>query len=217
MGAESSHQQQQAFSPTTLALADACVQAARTMNQLLSKLFVEGALAVFGYFDSHYLFSSTLILIISAVMEPATHVSDAVQTAFSLLRAMSTNGNISAKDYLIRLETIRSTVSNVRAEAEGKSHHSTQPHAAPSQTLQPHLSETENLGETNGFLTPSSSNYAGPMISGDDLGNEDPLGNPFIETFLAEKAFQWDGGPSPEQDMLRQFAHELGDEFVFGT
>lgn len=217
-GLSSNTQQRQTFSPTTLALADACVHSARTMNQLLSKLFVEGSLAVFGYFDSHYLFSSTLILIISAVMEPQSTVSDAVQTAFSLLRSMATNGNISANDYLKRLEHIRATVSNARAQAEQHPSASTlQDGNAEIVKVQEH----EQLVATNsGFLVnndPPLWEPSNPMLSADEINGEDPLGNPFIESFLAEKAFSWPGGLSPEQDFLRQFAQELGDEFLFGT
>lgn len=217
-GLTSTTQQRQTFSPTTLALADACVQAARTTNQLLSKLFVEGSLAVFGYFDSHYLFSSTLILIISAVMDPQSTVSDAVQTAFSLLRSMASNGNISANDYLNRLEHIRSTVSNARAQAEQR------PPAVASSSGE--IEKVKPLDQSNGFTAntgiivnndPPLWEPSNPMLSGDEFNADDPLGNPFIESFLAEKAFQWPGGLSPEQDFLRQFAQELGDEFLFGA
>lgn len=194
-----------------MALAEACVQAARTTNQLLSKLFVEGSLAVFGYFDAHYLFSSTLILIISAVMEPTTPVSDLVQTAFSLLRAMSINGNISASDYLSRLEHIRSTVGTVRAEAERHNPSSVDDVMALTGADSP-VHESHYLG-----MLPRHLGDWGPMLAGDDFDADDPLGNPFIDAFLSEKAFQWPDGRSPEQDAHRQFAYELGDEFVFGN
>ncbi|KAF2165085.1 hypothetical protein M409DRAFT_67379 [Zasmidium cellare ATCC 36951] len=217
-GLTSTSQQRQTFSPTTLALADACVQAARTTNQLLSKLFVEGSLAVFGYFDSHYLFSSTLILIISAVMEPQSTVSDAVQTAFSLLRSMASNGNISANDYLNRLEHIRSTVSSARAQADQRLPRVTLPNGDMEKSN--HLDQGQAIAATSRIITnndPPLWEPSNPMLSGDEFNGDDPLGNPFIESFLAEKAFQWPGGLSPEQDFLRQFAQELGDEFLFGS
>lgn len=217
-GLSSNTQQRQAFSPTTLALADACVQAARTTNQLLSKLFVEGSLAVFGYFDSHYLFSSTLILIISAVMDPHSTVSDAVQTAFSLLRSMAANGNISANDYLNRLEHIRATVSNARAQAEQRLPAVTLPNGTIENAKD--QDHSQNIAASTSMLVnhdPPLWEPSNPVLAEDDFNGDDPLGNPFIESFLAEKAFQWPGGLSPEQDFLRQFAQELGDEFLFGT
>lgn len=207
----------QKFSPTTHALADSCVQAARTMNQLLSKLFVEGNLAVFGYFDAHYLFSSTLILIISAVMEPAASISDAVQTAFNLLTAMASNGNISAKDYLSRLQHIRATVSNARAEAERRSVTAATLQRMSCSGQEKHLPES-SIYQGEAFLSEQIDwNLSETLLSGEDISGDDPLGNPFIESFLAEKAFEWPGGPSPEQEFLRQFARELEDEFIFPT
>ena len=204
------------FSPTTLALVDACTQSARTTNQLLSKLFIEGNLAMYGYFDAHYLFSSTLILIIAAVMEPTAAVSDAVQMAFNLLRTMTSNGNVSAKDYLARLEHIRATVSAARAGTNIKQATADVDTATIATTIASDPSGAPNIStEQIGFGNEWS--LSDTLFTDDAFGADDPLGNPFIENFLAEKAFEWPSGPSPQEDMLRQFAHELGDEFVFGT
>ncbi|KAF2207570.1 hypothetical protein CERZMDRAFT_102252 [Cercospora zeae-maydis SCOH1-5] len=54
-----------------------------------------------------------------------------------------------------------------------------------------------------------------PIFQDNAVPPGDPLGNPFIEDFLAGKAFEWPSGPLLEQDMLRQFTHELGDELIF--
>ncbi|EME47290.1 hypothetical protein DOTSEDRAFT_69282 [Dothistroma septosporum NZE10] len=211
-GSEAAHQ---SFSPLTLALADACVQSARTTNQLLSKLFIEGNLAVFGYFDAHYLFSSTLILVISACMSPAASTSEGVATALSLLKAMADNGNISARDYLGRLEHIRSKVSHVRSGVEVIEGRIFSP--------SPHGDMSSNSAQAlDGTGIPvkraaEALNSGDAMPSGDDYLHDDPLGNPFIESFLADKAFLWPDGPSPAQDIFRQFAHELEDEFSFGA
>ena len=210
----SSDEAQQSFSPLTLALTEACVQSAKTTNQLLSKLFVEGNLAVFGYFDAHYLFSSTLILIISACMNPAASTSEAVATALSLLKAMADNGNISARDYVGRLEHIRSRVNNVRSEAGSQHGVSSSPSSqadvptAAVQILQGATAPSNRPG-------PAWSNDE-PLNTGDNFLQDDPLGNPFIESFLADKAFTWAEGPSSDQDIFRPFASELEDEFVFG-
>lgn len=102
--------EQQSLSPTARALAEACIQAACTSNSILSRLFVEGNLATFGYLDALYLFSSTLILIISAVLEPHASISDAVQTAFQLLKSMAETGNFPARGYYDRLCTVRAAL-----------------------------------------------------------------------------------------------------------
>lgn len=198
----------QNFSPTTLALAKACVDAARTTNQLLFKLSVDGNLAVWGYFDAHYGFSSTLILIMSAVMEPAAAASDSVQMAFRLLRNQATAGNVSAKAYLGRLEYLRSRLSTARSGDE-VNHLFADPE--PAQELRtPALHTT--LSNTSSHEDWSLSTT---LFPGEDFNFNDPLGQPLVKDFLAEKAFEWPSGPSPREDTLRQFAYELGDDFVF--
>ncbi|KXT14862.1 hypothetical protein AC579_745 [Pseudocercospora musae] len=201
------------FSPVTLALADACTNAARTTNQLLSKLFVEGNLAMFGYFDAHYLFSSTLILIIATVMEPSAGSSDAVQMAFNLLKTMSSNGNITAKSYLSKLEHIRSTVSSTRAKTKMKQevNASTSTRSGPAQQSNQH--DFSAVSVDSGQSSDWSLSHT--LFSGQAFNMEDPLNNPFIENFLDERAFEWPSGPSPQEDALRQFVYELGDDFVF--
>ncbi|KAF7197925.1 putative transcriptional regulatory protein C3C7.04 [Pseudocercospora fuligena] len=203
------------FSPVTLALAEACTNAARTTNQLLSKLFVEGNLAMFGYFDAHYLFSSTLILIISAVMEPSTGSSDAVQMAFNLLKTMSSNGNITAKSYLSKLEHIRSTLSSTRAETKTKQEANASSSTTSGSAQQSNQHDLSAVPIDSGHHSDWS--LSDTLFSGQAFNMDDPLGNPFIENFLDERAFEWPSGPSPQEDALRQFAYELGDDFVFGT
>lgn len=144
-------------------------------------------------------------------MEPATVISDAVQTAFNLLTAMAGNGNVSAKDYLSRLQHIRSTVGRARAEVEQRN--------ATAATLQ-RMSCEGSMGSlaSTEEERPNEQDwdFSETLLPEEDFSGEDPLGNPFIESFLAEKAFEWPGGcSSPEQEFLRQFARELEDEFVF--
>lgn len=69
--------------PTTSALAEACIQAARTSNSILAQLWVDGCLAGYGYFDAISVFSSTMILMMSAAMrDNDTNDNDDVETAW---------------------------------------------------------------------------------------------------------------------------------------
>ncbi|KAJ5498545.1 hypothetical protein N7453_007596 [Penicillium expansum] len=183
------------FSPTTLALAESCVQAARASNSILSKLFVEGSLASFGYFDAHYLFSSTLILVMSAVMDPNVGMSDAVSYAFTILRAMKEDGNLPSFDYYERLQRTRASVGKMREANEASSRVSAAPNG--STALQEQMVQDAD-GSALGF------------------GDGVPLDNPLIDSFLADKAFIWPDGLNPQDDSLRDLACELGDEFLFG-
>lgn len=84
-------------SPMTAALGEACIQAARTSNSILAQLWVDGCLAPYGYFDALSVFASTIILMMSAAMKEEDGVdSDAVETAWSLLRSMKEAGNLPA-------------------------------------------------------------------------------------------------------------------------
>ncbi|CAI7653159.1 unnamed protein product [Penicillium viridicatum] len=183
------------FSPTTLALAESCVQAARASNSILSKLFVDGSLASFGYFDAHYLFSSTLILVMSAVMDPNVAMSDAVSYAFTILRAMKEDGNLPSFDYYERLQRTRISVGKMREANEARCR----------------VSATHN-----GSTTPQEQLVHD--ADGSALGFVDgvPLDNPLIDSFLADKAFVWPEGMIPEDESLRDLMCELGDEFLFG-
>jgi len=70
-------------SPMTIALGEACVQAARTSNSILAQLWVDGSLAAFGYFDAISVFASTMILMMSCTMkEDDNSDNDAVETAW---------------------------------------------------------------------------------------------------------------------------------------
>jgi proline utilization trans-activator len=185
------------FSPTTLALAESCVQAARASNSILSRCFVEGSLASFGYFDAHYLFSSTLILIMSAVMDPNVAMSDAISYAFTILKAMKEDGNIPSCDYYDRLQRTRASVGKMRENHESGSHSPAL--ASGGETIweaqgPPHEAEGPVLGFSEGV----------------------PLGHPLIDSFLADKGFVRADGMVPEDQSLRDFACELGDEFLFG-
>ncbi|EOA85984.1 uncharacterized protein SETTUDRAFT_110961 [Exserohilum turcica Et28A] len=98
-------------------LADSCVAAARTSNAIIVQLFIENALATCGYFDAYHLFSSTLVLIVSAISSPNASDSDAVQTAFQLLIMMRDSGNVIAGEYFARLLQIQRRVNQLFARA----------------------------------------------------------------------------------------------------
>jgi proline utilization trans-activator len=98
-------------------LADSCVAAARTSNAIIVQLFIENALATCGYFDTYHLFSSTLVLIVSAISSPNASDSDAVQTAFQLLIMMRDSGNAIAGEYFARLLQIQGRVNQLFARA----------------------------------------------------------------------------------------------------
>lgn len=101
-------------SPMTSALAEACMHAARSSNSLLTQLWIEGSIATFGYFDSQYLFSSTIILMMSLVLHSSSGNNsraeadrDAVETATDMLQSMVEDGNLPAAGFYQHLLELR--------------------------------------------------------------------------------------------------------------
>jgi proline utilization trans-activator len=228
LGVKSATPRSQGFSTTTLALAEACINAARASSSILTRLFIDGSIATFGYLDAHHLFSSTLILIMSAVMSPSVATSEAVQLSSNVLRAMRDHGNIPAGDYCDRLSQIQSSVSNMRAEVEKNQLPDIFTTAAPNPNPQPDVPEP-NENDTRPIHPDQFRMYdmvAGaasprqqlPYMNFDpENGNMDALAHPLIEDFLGGDWLAWSGGTFPEDDALRAVALELDDNRIFNS
>lgn len=212
----------QEFSSTTLALAEACVNAARTSNSILTRLFIDGNIATFGYLDAHHLFSSTLILIMSAVMNPSVAMSEAVQTSTNVLREMRDYGNIPAGNYCGHLKHIHSSVSSMQAEAAKQEPLHCE--AGTSQNLAPIISQnTGNLlssadharlpNVSSGVSTPRQQLSSAMFQASNEF--TDALANPLIDDFLGGDWLAWPNGTFPEDDALRTVAIELEDRRLF--
>ncbi|KAL4951897.1 fungal-specific transcription factor domain-containing protein [Aspergillus filifer] len=189
-------------SETTRTLADACITASRTSNAILSQLFVDSSLATFGYFDAHHLFSSTLVLIISAIISPNLADSDAVQTAFQMLMGMRDKGNATAGQYFERLVQIQWNVSRLFSQGAGAPTVDTNEasisdgqtngaaegvnvFAASSSTPPPTLAMDLDGFDWSSFLMPGSFN--GTSTSDSALPRPmtvDPLDSPLLQAFL---------------------------------
>ncbi|KAF4125407.1 hypothetical protein GMORB2_4247 [Geosmithia morbida] len=186
------------ISDTTRSLADSCISAARMSNSIISQLFVQSMLAICGYFDAYHLFSSTLVLIISAITSPNSADSDAVQTAFQLLMIMRDNGNVSAGEYFSRLAQIQLSVNKQfsRSRSAPETSRNT-PAAAPTST---EVTETApvDLENTESPISSSSEDMDlvnvdwGRFLMPDSLGEAgaggvitaDPLDDPILQAFL---------------------------------
>lgn len=93
--------------PTSIALSEACIYAARASHRLLRQLWIDGAIATFGYFDAHYIFSSTLILAVSHVLHPNTTDLHSIDLALQLLQSMADDGNLPACELHGRLVSFK--------------------------------------------------------------------------------------------------------------
>ncbi|KAL4967844.1 transcription factor domain-containing protein [Aspergillus stella-maris] len=185
-GTEARDDQEPPISETTRTLADACITASRTSNAVLSQLFIDSSLATFGYFDAHHLFSSTLVLIISAILLPNLSDSDAVQTAFQMLMGMRDKGNATAGQYFERLVQIQWGVGRLFSQGtEDRGPEGVHPLAASS--TPPPLGPSMDLDgfDWSNFLMPASFNLTSTSDSAMPRPTTiDPLDSPLLQAFL---------------------------------
>ncbi|OBU00228.2 hypothetical protein VE01_01650 [Pseudogymnoascus verrucosus] len=109
------------MTPVTSTLADACLHTARHSNELLTQLWIEGALSTFGYFDAHYLFSSAVILAISSISGIDSKDKDRLDSAAQLLQSMADSGNLSATEFSGHLDQVRSAINGSRSDVSAPS------------------------------------------------------------------------------------------------
>ncbi|KAL1628861.1 hypothetical protein SLS54_001550 [Diplodia seriata] len=76
-------------------------------NKLLAQLWIDGAIATFGYFDAHYIFSSSIVLLMSNILNPSEFDKDSIDLAWSLLQSMADDGNLPASEYCERLALLQ--------------------------------------------------------------------------------------------------------------
>ncbi|KAL4754489.1 hypothetical protein BDW72DRAFT_200723 [Aspergillus terricola var. indicus] len=91
-------------------LGEACIHAARHSHSLILTKWINGSLPVFGYFHAHYLFSSSLVLAMSAFVPlPLGSPADlnAFETGLEVLAGMSENGNLAASEFYHNLVRVK--------------------------------------------------------------------------------------------------------------
>lgn len=94
----------------TVALSEACIYAARASANLLGQLWADGSIATFGFFDSHYAFSSTVVLIMSNLLRANDADRDAIALSRALLQSMVDDGNLPAREFHGRLAALQRDV-----------------------------------------------------------------------------------------------------------
>ncbi|KAL4816613.1 fungal-specific transcription factor domain-containing protein [Aspergillus spinulosporus] len=100
-------------------LGEACIHAARHSHSLILTKWINGSLPVFGYFHAHYLFSSSLVLAMSAFVPlPLGSPADlnAFETGLEVLASMSENGNLAASEFYLNLVRVKECLDAWRAK-----------------------------------------------------------------------------------------------------
>ena len=104
---------------TVVTISEACIRAARHSHYLISEEWIQGTLPIFGYFHAHYLFSASIIMIISSLL-PIGSASDRghFETAIEILRSMSEHGNLSATEFYWNLQLVKQCLPNESRQAQ---------------------------------------------------------------------------------------------------
>lgn len=164
-----------------MALADACVHAARSSNGLLTQLWIDGGMAIFGYFDSHYLFSSTIILMMSSILGTTNSDADreAVDTATDIMDSLVKDGNLPAVGFYQHFLEMHKVLHEFIEHGGRQSAQTTeQPTAAAPGVRLDAAAGAGPMNDTNSaFLVQSA------------------LDDPSIQSFLTQPDIQW-GFPS---------------------
>lgn len=198
--AQQSSEDTRAVSQMTTALADACVQTARKSNKILSQLWVDGCLAVYGFYDALSIFSSTLVLMISAAMEDAESCDsvddDGIGVAWSLLRSMRDDGNVPASDYydqLVQLEEDLKQACTRRKQKSNEIPASTNVNASGLDLLlQASGTDGSSQLSQNLALASHAGNESGPPSQHSEyMTSNDPLNDPFLSGFLSQTQNAW--------------------------
>jgi hypothetical protein len=160
-------------------LAEACIHAATAAHGLLRRLWVNDLITILSSFDSHYLFSATLVLTIAYFIKPSETSYGIVESCWSILKTMGNNGNLSAKGYheqILQLKTSLEKGSR-RRQLPDRSFDNV---SIPAGFLPvPPIDERTVTGNNSAHLGVDSGTYHGGIN-----GTVNALNNPNISDFL---------------------------------
>jgi proline utilization trans-activator len=93
-------------------IAQTCIQCARHSFRLLSEAWVQGSFAIFDYFNTQYLFSAAIILVISALFDNKNNRNDAddFDTSVQILSQLAQSGNFGAKEFCLHIDAMKLTI-----------------------------------------------------------------------------------------------------------
>lgn len=165
-----------------MALADACIHAARSSNGLLTQLWIDAGMAIYGYFDAHYLFSSTIILMMSSIL--GTNNSDAdreaVDTASDIMESIVKDGNLPAAGFYEHFLEIRKVILEFADRStSGNGNGSAQAMEHIAELIMPGGADIGRNDDGDGQQNPLDDNNSAFLT-------QSRLNNPSIEDFLTQ-------------------------------
>lgn len=102
----------QTFSDSALSLTTACIRCARQSMTLLKRAWAEGTFPTFDYFHMQFLFSSSTILALSALLQNSGWANDREDflLAGTFLQQLERNGNFGAKEFCTHFDALKITL-----------------------------------------------------------------------------------------------------------
>ncbi|KAK6068274.1 C6 transcription factor [Seiridium cupressi] len=183
--AQTTSQPNKPLSVMTIALSEACIYAARASANLLAQLWADGRIAKFGYFDAHYAFSSTVMLLISNTLRANDSDADAIGVSLELLQSMVEDGNLPAQEMYERLVVLRKDIETLKTSAPQFSG-PRRGYVTPAGTFAANIIRNSSThmspgGEGHGVMTlPSEADARSHTLQ-----TTAPLNDPFIQDFLS--------------------------------
>ncbi|PVH68285.1 hypothetical protein DL98DRAFT_599667 [Cadophora sp. DSE1049] len=98
------------ISPLVYSLAEESIQAARQTSDLVTQSWIDSTLCNLGCFDSHFIFSSAMILAISSLLTPKGSDRLSFDTTSQILHNFADHGNLTAAEFLSHIELIRKSM-----------------------------------------------------------------------------------------------------------
>lgn len=184
----------------TIALGEACIYAARASANILEQLWISGNISNFGYFDAHYTFSTTVVLMISRALRPNTEDDDAIALALTLLHSMVEDGNIPARELVDRISSLQRDFETLRSSEgpeEGLMAESITGFITSTGTFAANINRdrpvSPSKSQQTSSNTPTSSRLQNTMESTSQPTDATaPLDAPLIQNFLGNCTQEWD-------------------------
>ncbi|KAI8263210.1 putative transcriptional regulatory protein [Colletotrichum sp. SAR11_239] len=168
-------------------------RAVASLRLHFNQLWVDGAIATFGYFDAHFIFSSTIILILSNILNPNDGDRNSVDLACTLLQSMADDGNLPAAELRDRLATLKEDLESKYATSSCQVTGPKQGYMTAAGTFAAHVAPTSSRrkGDPNRSQpgqTPSTTTSPAAEVS--SVGRA-PFDDPFIQDFLGQPYSEW--------------------------
>ncbi|ODV93127.1 hypothetical protein PACTADRAFT_51759 [Pachysolen tannophilus NRRL Y-2460] len=98
-------------SPTSLAISEACIRSAYSINSAINSLYDNDKIAKYGGFDAQYCFSSTVIILMSATVTKFSErtkmeITSRISRSIQVLKYLSSVGSISARHFYDELNNL---------------------------------------------------------------------------------------------------------------